>query len=240
MKSWRSATRNSRRSASARWDKWRERGGLVLFVSHNMHAVGALCRSALCLIGGRICAMGSVREVIDQYLNDAAADSTAAEATWSLEDAPGDSFTRLVAVRVVNERGETAYNHDISKPVTIDVEFALLRPHAAIDCSIHVYNQESICLFAVGSAVRVGDGVQLQPGIYRSSCVIPANYLNDGVHRVSAFVVQNKTHWPAHVEQAVSFCANDDGSNRDGYLGKIIGAVRPILPWNSQRVGGLP
>jgi lipopolysaccharide transport system ATP-binding protein len=222
-------------------------GRTVLLVSHNMHVIGALCKSAICLSNGNVCATGPVREVIDHYLGDGADDSTLAEATWELENAPGDASTRLLAVRIADDSGETAYNHDITKPVTVHVEFALLKSIADLACSIHVYNQEGLCLFAVGAPVTDGaddrpqplENREIAPGIYRSSCLIPANYLNDGLHRISAFVVQNKTNFPAQSLQEVSFFVNDYGASRGGYLGKIIGAVRPTLPWASQRIGEL-
>ena len=218
-----------------------QQGRTVLFVSHNMQAIGALCNSALCLEGGRVSFLGPVREAIDQYLGKGDDTSAqAAETTWDLASAPGDSTTRLLAVRVVDEQGATAYYHDIAKPVTLQMEFALLRPVAELDCSFHVHNQQGMCLFAVGSPVTCGNApAATAPGIYRSSCTIPANYLNDGVHRVSAIVVQDKIHWPARAEQVVAFCAHDYGADRGGYLGKVIGFIRPLLPWTSLRIGGL-
>jgi lipopolysaccharide transport system ATP-binding protein len=45
-------------------------GRTVLFVSHNLAAVSALCDSAMYLREGRVTAEGSTREVIDRYVDD--------------------------------------------------------------------------------------------------------------------------------------------------------------------------
>jgi lipopolysaccharide transport system ATP-binding protein len=42
-------------------------GRTVLFVSHNMAAVGSLCTRGILLAGGRIEAQGSVENVISEY-----------------------------------------------------------------------------------------------------------------------------------------------------------------------------
>ncbi len=43
-------------------------GRTVLFVSHNLAAVRALCTSALLLVGGRVAAAGAVGPVLERYL----------------------------------------------------------------------------------------------------------------------------------------------------------------------------
>lgn len=46
---------------------FRDRGGSVLFVSHDMNAVRALCDHAIMLEGGRIIDRGTPRDVVDHY-----------------------------------------------------------------------------------------------------------------------------------------------------------------------------
>ncbi|WP_460732453.1 ABC transporter ATP-binding protein [Lysobacter tyrosinilyticus] len=47
-----------------------ERGVTLLFVSHDVGAVRALCRRALYLDGGNVVALGSSDEVVDRYIRD--------------------------------------------------------------------------------------------------------------------------------------------------------------------------
>ncbi len=216
-------------------------GRTVIFVSHNMQAVTNLCERAMLINKGEVCFTGHPREAVDRYLQAAAMGAAGGcEAAWELDAAPGDAVTRLRAVRVVNTEGATSYHQEIASPIAVEVEFWLLRPHPTIDCSIHVLNQDGICLFVGGRGFesQCKNGV-LSPGVYRATCHIPGHLLNDGVHWVTAFVIQNKTYWPIHVPRVVSFHVNETGEGRNGYLGKIIGAVRPALPWTTARVGDL-
>lgn len=45
-------------------------GRTVLFVSHNMSAIGRLCTSGLLLSGGRVAARGRMNEVVQAYMDD--------------------------------------------------------------------------------------------------------------------------------------------------------------------------
>jgi lipopolysaccharide transport system ATP-binding protein len=218
-------------------------GRTVLFVSHNLAAVNSLCSRVILLNNGRQIMEGDARTVTERYLQSGGEDpSEAPERTWDMRDAPGDEVTRLKAFRVVNELGETAYDHDIGNRISLEVDFWLLQPHQDISCSFHLHNQEGTCLFVMGADVDPdcqGEGRLLSPGVYRGACHIPANFLNDGVHSASVCVIQYKTRWETGAQRAISFCTHDYGDLRGGYLGKMIGAIRPALPWTTQRLGDL-
>ncbi len=60
-------------------------GRTILFVSHDLVAVEALCNDAMLLSHGRLQALGPTREVVARFLDQAWQD---AEATWDLTAAP--------------------------------------------------------------------------------------------------------------------------------------------------------
>ena len=217
-------------------------GRTILFVSHNLHAVRTLCRRALLLEQGRVVLDGPVQDVVDAYLRaveDVPAD--AAEVTWPPEKAPGDEATRLLAVRVRNAQGAVSYHQYLDEPITLEMEFSVHRRGIAINTSFHVYNHEDVCLFATAD-FHSPDWKErpLAPGRYRAACQIPAHFLNEGLHRVSAIVVQQRKYFPARRDKVVSFVVHDRGTLRHGYAGVWIGAVRPVLPWVLEPLGGVP
>jgi lipopolysaccharide transport system ATP-binding protein len=176
------------------------------------------------------------RTVVQSYLESGTGHQ--AEVTWEPARAPGNEVSRLLSVRVLDENGEIGFDHDICRPIAVEMEFRLLQECGAVDASIHLLNAEGLCLFAVGTAVAPDAlSTYAQPGLYRATCRIPPHLLNDGKHFVSAFVVRNKNDIVALAREAVSFMAHDYGTARGGYMGKIIGAVRPVLPWDAERIG---
>src|SRR5947208_2515452 len=82
-------------------------GRTVLFVSHNMTAVKALCTRAVLLEKGRLALDGDVDEVVNRYLSagtDMAATGVIPEDAPRHSDAPGEALFR--SVRVTDLGGE--------------------------------------------------------------------------------------------------------------------------------------
>jgi homopolymeric O-antigen transport system ATP-binding protein len=75
-----------------------EGGRTVLFVSHNLAAVSAICPTAMYLREGEIAAEGTTREVIDRYADDVKA--TARADVRDRLDRAGDGRLRFTDVRV--------------------------------------------------------------------------------------------------------------------------------------------
>jgi lipopolysaccharide transport system ATP-binding protein len=75
-------------------------GRTVLFVSHNLAAVSAICSTAMYLRDGQICARGTTREVIDRYVDDVKA--TARVDVRDRLDREGDGRLRFTEIRVGN------------------------------------------------------------------------------------------------------------------------------------------
>jgi lipopolysaccharide transport system ATP-binding protein len=81
-----------------RMDELAHGGRTVLFVSHNLAAVSSICERALYLKNGRLEAVGSVREMIDRYVEEVKvlAHTTVGERT----DRTGNGRIRFAEIRV--------------------------------------------------------------------------------------------------------------------------------------------
>jgi lipopolysaccharide transport system ATP-binding protein len=214
-------------------------GRTVLFVSHNMQAINILCGRVFLIEEGRIQMGGPTREVVEKYLESK--DSQVPEVTWEFENAPGKEVAKLSAVRVLNEHGKARYDHNMDQSITLELEFWVRRPNSELNPSFHVYNQQGICLFAVSNLHdSEWESRLFGPGLYRSACRIPAHYLNEGQHHVSAIILKDKTKLEVVMENIVSFFVHDHAAARGGYTGTWIGVVRPLLPWSIEEVGVLP
>jgi lipopolysaccharide transport system ATP-binding protein len=214
-------------------------GRTVLFVSHNMQAVTQLCSRALMLNQGRVVCEDHPLTVVEKYLESKVNQSAAV--SWDLEAAPGDENARLRSVRVLNHRGEATIDQDITRPISIEMEVSVLKPALVMEASVHVLNAQGLCLFAVGAVFNgEADRGPTAPGTYRATCRIPAHFLNDGRHYVSAFVVRNSRDIVVVAQEVAGFHANDYGTGRaeTGWLGKVIGAVRPRFQWDIEHIGG--
>jgi len=210
-------------------------GRTVLFVSHNMQSINALCNRTIWLDYGEVKSDGETREVVEKYLGDK--ERLSEEVGWALENAPGGDIARILAVRVLNNHGSATSSHDRQNPVTIEVEFRILRSVHSINCSIDIYNTSGVCLFSVGNFnEKDWNEYDHNSGFYRFMFTIPGNYLNEGDHFVSVYLNHNLKKLEAYKEKAVSFTINDYGYDRGGYTGKWSGVVRPLLPCITRRI----
>jgi lipopolysaccharide transport system ATP-binding protein len=83
-------------------------GRTVLFVSHNMSSITALCGRALWMHQGQVAGDGEPLKIVHRYLESVFSQTKAAEGFTSLEerkDRKGDGRMRLTHVRLLDARG---------------------------------------------------------------------------------------------------------------------------------------
>ena len=222
-------------------------GRTVLFVSHNMTAVNQLCTRAVLLSGGRLALEGRTQEVVAEYFR--AGSDGGGERVWpDPKGAPGNRRMRLRAVRLVSA-GRVNNEPDIDKELTIEVEFWNFVPggrNQAVNIYLHDAAGNVVLSTANTTAANaVEDGwfrEKHEPGLYRSACTIPANFLNEGTYYVTVYLV---TLGPISVEaeasQVLSFNVFDTGVMREAGAGsRWDGAVRVRLPWRTEALAAQP
>jgi lipopolysaccharide transport system ATP-binding protein len=93
-------------------------GRTVLFVSHNLGAIGSLCPRTLWLDHGELHRDGLSREVIERYLGDVASQAGGAVAT---EVPAGPAW--LVSARLAERGGTARQAFSMTEPVRVECEY---------------------------------------------------------------------------------------------------------------------
>jgi lipopolysaccharide transport system ATP-binding protein len=215
-------------------------GRTVLFVSHNMHAVSLLCPKSILVENGNIVIQGPTTQVISQYLSSKINQSS--QVQWSFAEAPGTERVKLHAVRALNPEGEACVDMNIDQPITLEVEFWILRK-TRMTPSFGIYNQQGLLLFALANLHdKTWGNMEYVPGLYKCSCCIPGNYLNEGQHFVSINFSSNNNAYLVEIirNEVIGFRVVDTGASRGEYVGVWVGLVRPLIPWSGARIGDLP
>lgn len=207
-------------------------GMTVLFVSHDMAAVGRLCDRVLWLSTGRIVQLGEPQEVIGAYAHSA----------WTLsgnklregkKGAHASKLGEILSVKLVNRKGSEIGAVRISEDVLIKITFNMLRGDVSVRCAFSVSTQ-GIYVFR---SVQPEEFAVAKPGIYSALVRIPAHLLADTIYslKTSLIVVEKgKEYPPLVIDNALTFQVYDTDeslSARGTYKGKISGVVMPRLDW---------
>jgi lipopolysaccharide transport system ATP-binding protein len=97
-------------------------GRTILFVSHNMTAVEALCNRCIGISSGHITHTGTNQEVIPEYLSDSFAESNAMSLDKRI-DRTGSGEARFTKIGFLDEQGQQVSQVPMGAPVTIEAHY---------------------------------------------------------------------------------------------------------------------
>jgi lipopolysaccharide transport system ATP-binding protein len=216
-------------------------GRTVVFVSHNMTAIKSLCQRGILLGGGREILSGTAEDVVRLYFDGGT--EVFGERVWlDPQTAPGDETGRIQAIRILDSEGNLVSQEDISSPITVEIEYSVLTPGVPLNVSISLFNSDEVHVLASASTTDPEWFGRPHPrGLFRSRCVIPGSFLNQGRYSVTALLVNTeRTQIIAQLDKVVSVDIVDQGDTRRGYFAYWGGIVRPTLTWNTEHVVALP
>ncbi len=198
-------------------------GRTVLFVSHNMTAVQALCMRAVLLTQGRLKAVASANEAIRLYLDGSAAFEL--EKLWPCrEEAPGTESIRLRRIALELTPANLSFL-DVTTPFDVVTELWNSRPGDVLNVSLLFATPGGPCVFNTYSEPE-----SFPEGVVIFRCRIPGHFLNDETYQIDVLIVRDSSVI-IHAESAVLRFAVADGGRTGNWHGKHAGLLRPRLDW---------
>jgi lipopolysaccharide transport system ATP-binding protein len=215
------------------------RGGrTVLFVSHNMGSIANLCYKTVWLDAGQVALLGDTREVISKYIDSGA--ERGGEVSWNdIETAPGSDNVRLKAVRI-RSNGNVTCDVFIDEEIVIEIDYWNLQEGAVLYTAINLRDKVNSIIF--DSANWPSANLSEDPwarkrrpyGLYRSTCVIPANFLNNDHYTIDVGVADARNIWQigSQGQGVLSFTVHESGEVTEEYVHRD-GVIRPKLAWST-------
>jgi lipopolysaccharide transport system ATP-binding protein len=149
-----------------------QEGRTVLFVSHNMAAVQALCDRSLLLDGGRLVSQGATVKIIHDYLQSSLAEEEIPLAQRS--DRLGDGSVTLTSIEIESTEPDKVIYSGSRLKITIGYrsDTRLLHPHFVIS----IYDTQSNCgIFRLSSSGVNGLPESLPPEGFVTCITDPIN-----------------------------------------------------------------
>lgn len=168
-------------------------GRTVLFVSHNMGAIQALCHRAICIESGSIAIDSGATQAVNFYLKGF--EHPAAQDLLSVRERFGKGQIRLARVEVLSESGEPTATLTTGKRARFIFHVSAVRPKTVVNFLVHDMRGNSILILnsdnrgpqdstdtsLQGSLICDVEKLPLLPGRYR----VHVNVACNGEHQDS-------------------------------------------------------
>ncbi len=223
-------------------DKMRERareGRTVLFVSHQLAVLGALCPRAIWLEKGRVVEDGPSDQVLSNYIGSIR--SKGGQKTWAKGEGPGDEVVKLLGVHI-SSPDKQSNQLIIDEPFSIHIDFELFKPNTKLTCYITLVDKHENLLFQSASLCSTSeDGspeleTPYNRGDYRLSCTLPPNLLTNGHYLVNVYLAENLHNPRAVSEREIEFTLHDSPQWHTVYHPHWPGLIRPKLHWETKPI----
>jgi lipopolysaccharide transport system ATP-binding protein len=213
-------------------------GRTILFISHNMNAIGQICNRALWLEGGRIREAGpDVDGIVRHYLFGGQDEARAAG--W--DNALGEYVNPYFAVtsfRVVDAEGATLRSPVANDAaIAVQIEGLVRKTHPAFAVGYALYGEGNVRLYStLITDTHFQDLGWLREGRATFRSPVPKRFLNNGTYRLALIFGIKTAQWYIHPEQnAPCIFLTIAGSLGDSpyWTEKRPGLIAPLLDWES-------
>ncbi len=210
----------------------------MLFVSHNMNAVRALCGAVALLEKGCILAQGDPPTVIRRY-GDLFDTSLRKVHAWNDNaQTPGNDRIRLHGIELKNGE-EPSDRFTMSDAISVVIRYSNLTENAEIAVNVVLYSMDGSEVLEDWSIEEENWSRKAMPrGMFKTVCRIPGNLLNTGTFRIRIiFFDKNAIRILYEYDEPVVFSVSDEGERNVFWHGRYVGHVHPRLKWATEHLG---
>lgn len=207
-------------------------GRTVLFVSHNMGAIGGLTSKTAFLKGGQVVCYGPTREVVARYLSE----TFEKEATWEAASKSKHPL-QITALRLLTIEGNAVTDFEADDGFIIELDYEVRRFLQGAVIELFVYAAEGTHLLTLGDQDQNSDHLLgRDPGRYTSQVRVPGNLLNTGSYYIRA----SSSVLAQTFDQVDTLSFNIVEHRRLSARQNRKGHIVPMLEWNMVRTASLP
>ncbi len=211
-------------------------GRTVLFVSHNMTAVRALCSRAILFHGGELKSDGHVETSISAYLGGIG-DQTHVQEWLDNDTAPQNASAVILKVAVCDSNGSVLNEITTDTEIHLEIIFRVKNAGASIGLTLIIYDTDNTCLFSsINNGEPMWYGRAMPEGIYRSICIIPGYLLNNRIFTFTMNLFGRSFSDVLTLTDIIKINVNDTITVRRDFLGECGGYFRPDFDWTTKRI----
>lgn len=199
-------------------------GRTVLFVSHNIAAIKALCNKGILIHHGQLLFSGNIDETVNEYYKLSSNSASETDVT---------SFkNEYIEVLSFNLSARNGSIISVDSGIDFEIVFKNNMINSTIDTTFELRNVDDVIVFHRGTYIDREN--ESKEGIYRVKGTIPAHLLNAGTYALNVLFGQNSTYLLLFCNEIVTF--DVENSIEDGNYKLLPGVLKPQLLLNSEFV----
>lgn len=209
-------------------------GRTIVFVSHNMSTIKALCSKGIYLSKGSISYSGNIESVVNQYLN-----------CTQMQDQPiyqmtkvTDALIQISSVQILDKNGKLASQHPYSEPFSIHVEYTIREYVSNVYFALHIHDStlETI-VFSRDFEAAEEKLLSRDKGVFSCDVELPSSLLVPGKYSISLHVAHAS---PPELISGLDFICPfelvDNGSHNAKLGFPWRGKIGIPLYWNERKI----
>lgn len=204
-------------------------GRTILFVSHDLNAVNALCERAILLHEGVIAKTGLTEEVTRYYLDHS--NKMYSPVTWSpLPDEKPDEV-KLNSVKLIQQGNETTAIN-CREPFTVDMNYEIRQPIRGSRFFLIIRNGKGELIFTTSDYDQMTpEAVERSAGSFTSTVEVPSGLLKTGSYYGSFGVDVANVRIIYTADDVFHFDVFEPEDDTQSERHKRPGAIAPLLSW---------
>jgi lipopolysaccharide transport system ATP-binding protein len=208
-------------------------GRTVLFVSHNLGAMQQLCSQGLLLHQGEVAFQGSAADAIAAYSQRLHGKHEELDLDTFRHENQGFNPTKCF---VHSPEGEAVHSIYFTTPVTVVVEYEILKPLRGAQIAIEIWSHQFGCILcSTNLDIPTGSNGNYEEGRYRATCTLP-QLLRPGQYWIELASSIPGMQILFQPTIAWDFEVIDDGSPIALLAQGRLGAVLPVVKWDQERI----
>lgn len=200
-------------------------GRTVLFVSHNMGAVSALCNTGMVLGNGEIKFTESVDKCLNFYTS---LGSHLSDSTYIDEKCLNNTIHKI---QISSIKGEAVSNFQFNEKVIIRFIFQVESIYENVEIGFRVIDQKERVVFT--SQKSISNFKANDTGVYDITTVIPSNILVPNTYKLVVALHIPNAKILSYIDEKVSFTIEETGTNFYQYAGNDYGCVFIDCNWDN-------
>lgn len=156
-------------------------GRTVLFVSHNMASVRALCSRGIILENGEVVFDGNIDEVVDMYLKKEFEGISSTGEYVNKEDVSGEFV--LNTIQLLNSKSEVTSMFLSEENITVKINYTLTQMCKNLRINLKVLTANETVVFMTSS--HDADETDQLSGKYTATLILPKNFFNKGNYKIA-------------------------------------------------------